>query len=708
MGQHKGKLIIQGLQKKWTIRILLSHMVFALAITLLLSSFAIKVFQSTWVIIPLIFVVLVLIVFQFLYKKISEEDVAQFLNKALPQLQESTSLLLKPYDNMNILEKLQLNKIEEAIEENVPEPITVDRKLKIALIFFVLASVIAAALFLIPSKYLGKQAETTASGTDLKTTKPETKLPQVDELNLRISPPAYTRKGTRAQSKFNLVAEEGATLLWNITTTSVVKGVDLIFNDKSVIKLKATNKTNTSWSATKLVRSPGFYQVKIAGALSELYKIEIIKDKFPSIVVKSPKPNTVIESGQAQRTLLEVSITDDYGIRSTYISATIASGSGEAVKFKEQQLSFSNFVPGNSNYQLQKQVDLGALGMKPGDELYFYITATDSYNQEKRSDIYIVRIEDTTQLMSMEGLASGIDIKPAFFRSQRQIIIETEQLLRDRDTIAIEEFKKRSNDLGVDQKLLRLRYGKFLGEETDAEIGNDHEHEEEGHNDAEDFGNAQKMIDEVSHKHDNAEDATFFDAATKKQLKATLAEMWKSELQLRTNKPTDALPFEYKALKLLKELQQQTRVYVAKTGIKTTPLKPEKRLTGELDKITPPFIQQNFQQKAHGTITLRKALGVLEQIRNKEVLQRPSIEILEQASMQLSTKAATEPGAYLTSLEALRRILRNNYKPKDIAAAGSGLQRMIKTSLKLPQQSARSADMKLSERYFMNLNRRND
>ncbi|MDB5193361.1 MAG: hypothetical protein JWQ96_2924, partial [Segetibacter sp.] len=141
---------------------------------------------------------------------------------------------------------------------------------------------------------------------------------------------------------------------------------------------------------------------------------------------------------------------------------------------------------------------------------------------------------------------------------------------------------------------------------------------------------------------------------------------------------------------------------------KTTPLKPEKRLTGELDKIIQPLTQQNIQQKADGTITLRKALGVLEQIRNKEVLQRPSIEILEQASMQLSTRAAAEPGAYLSSLEALRRILRNNFKPRDIAVAGSGLQRMIKTSLKLPQQFSTSSDMKLSQRYFMNLNRRND
>jgi hypothetical protein len=96
--------------------------------------------------------------------------------------------------------------------------------------------------------------------------------------------------------------------------------------------------------------------------------------------------------------------------------------------------------------------------------------------------------------MSLEGLASGIDIKPEYFRSQRQIIIETEQLLKDRAGLTSEAFNTKSNDLGVDQKLLRLRYGKFLGEETDTEIG--------GHNEGDKEENAGDIMDRYTHKHD--------------------------------------------------------------------------------------------------------------------------------------------------------------------------------------------------------------
>jgi hypothetical protein len=699
MDELKGRYIIKQLQKKWANRLLLANIVSLLAICLFITLIAVKGFHTSWFLFPILLIISFVFLFFFFYKRITEHDVSRFLNKALPELQESTGLLLKPSEDLNFFEKLQIHKIDQVLDEHIRQPKTINKKLTTSFIFLLLSLLALVVSYLLPANFtLTKQQ---IAIQQIK----ETKLPQVDEVTIKITPPAYTGRETREQDKFNVAVEESGIINWHITTTMEVNDLALIFNDSSVVQLTPLNKAHTQWSTNKQIKSPGFYQVKIGANQSELYKIEMIKDEVPVIVIQSPKPNTVIEPGQSPKSLLNVSITDDYGIQNAFVYATIASGSGEAVKFKTQQLPFNNFTAGNNKYQLQKQLDLPALGMKAGDELYFYVSATDTYNQEKRSDIYIIRIEDTVQLMSMVGLASGIDIKPEFFRSERQIIIETEQLLREKDTISAEQFKTRSNDLGIDQKLLRLRYGKFLGGESDAE---EHDHKEDNQNDAADFGNAQKMIDEVSHKHDNAEDATFFDAQTKKQLKATLDEMWKAELQLRTYLPKDALPFEYKALKLLKELQQQTRAFVSKTGSKTTPLKPEKRLTGELDKIIQPVQQQTFEQKADETVLLRKALGVLEQIRNKEPVQPSSTSILEQAEMQLSNKAAAEPAAYLSSLEALRRIVKNHYTDNDISVTGKALQKIINTISRIPQQPEAGTDMKLSQQYFINLNHKNE
>jgi hypothetical protein len=222
------------------------------------------------------------------------------------------------------------------------------------------------------------------------------------------------------------------------------------------------------------------------------------------------------------------------------------------------------------------------------------------------------------------------------------------------------------------------------------------------------MGNAEKMIAEVSHKHDNAEDATFFDAQTKKQLKATLDEMWKSELQLRTIQPKLALPFEYKALKLLKDLQQQTRAFVNKTGIKTTPLKQDKRLTGALDKIVDPYQQRYFEQPEKKIELFRKAIGLLAQISNREPLTYEEKNLLEKTAQHISDAAAAAPATYLPTLKAIRKIINNNYHNDDLILAGSGLQKMVGSLFPIPQQPTKSLDGKLSDQYFKNLQLKNE
>jgi len=324
--------------------------------------------------------------------------------------------------------------------------------------------------------------------------------------------------------------------------------------------------------------------------------------------------------------------------------------------------------------------------------------------------------------MSLEGLANSVNVKPEYFRSQRQIIIETEQLIRDKDTLAQKAFGQRSNDLGIDQRLLRLRYGRFLGEETETNLGeerigeeehNGHDHDHTKEDDAvnaKDFNNAEKIIEQFSHKHDIAEDASFFDPVTKQQLKATLAEMWNAELRLRTFKPQEALPYEYKALRLLKDLQQKSRVYVGKTSVKTAPLKPEKRLTGELDKIIVPILQRDYTQ-ATSAERLPQALAILALLKSGTPVSDPvTINILRDAARQMSAQATASPARYLSSLQAMRGVLdaleqRIAINPAVITEAAQAVYEMIPEPVRLPQAVRIAAGAGLSQQYFKNLNR---
>ena len=693
--------IIRSVQKKWMVAGLVSSILFSLAIALLPGFLLHRFFNwPLWTIV--IFFILAFITFLLVDRswQVKEKEVARFLNKTYPSLEESSELLFKNESSLNLLEQLQVAKTAKALQQ-IDMP-SVAGKIKRPLIAIVVAGVVCWLLSIVLNPY----SDSIQNGLSGKADELFGKLlTGVNTVRIKIVPASYTHKPAREQKNMNLEVEEGAAVRWEITLYARAREVTFIYNDSLTVSLHPLDKEQMVWTTDKILDHPGFYQVKIDSAVSELYRIEVIKDHPPVIVIASPKPNTVIEYGEPQRVNLQTTVSDDYGVKDVAINATVAKGNGEGVQFASHKISFGvSFAAQQLQYELQKTIGLASLGMQPGDELYFYIAATDNHGQEKRSDIYIVTITDTASLMNMEGLLNGVNLKPDYFRSQRQIILDAEQLLREKDTALVQNFNNRSNNLGIDQKLLRLRYGKFLGEEA---TSNDDVTGDHGMEDPANFGNAAVILDAFTDHHDNAEDATFLDPETKKQLKAVLNEMWSSELRLRLFKPQEALPFAYKALRLLKDLQQKSRAYVAKTSIKTAPIKLEKRLTGKLEKIIEPVSNLSIKPAANPVDDLRKALAVLEQLKNHEPIGEQSIQLLRLATVQVSNYAAKEPAIYLGALSAMKKIIDASQNKQmvlraDILVAEKALQRIARLPAVLPSKQ-KSIPVKLTEQYFENL-----
>jgi hypothetical protein len=643
--------------------------------------------------------------------KLTPTDVSRFLNTIYPELEESCELVIKPQGSLNLLESLQRSKIEQALN-GIEQPSLFTRRLKLSAILLLMALLFCFAMSKVPYRWKASSiSESFDKNTGAPVKGPEKVLPQIASVQVRITPPAYTGKASRSQGQFAIDAEEGSRVSWEITTNTGVNSVQLLINEKETVALHPTNSDKTEWSAQKEFDAPGFYQVKVEDKLSDYYKIDVIKDTPPVIRIKTPKQYTYIDAGESTKVPLSLTLTDDYGVTDALIYATIAKGSGEAVKFKEQKINFdASFAAHQKQYDLQKMLDLKALTLEPGDELYFYIQAQDNHNQQTRTDVYIISIQDTAQLLSMNGMTMGVSLVPEYFRSERQIIIDSEKLLKDKDTISAQSFKDRSNNLGIDQKLLRLRYGKFLGEEEESNEGGGHDVEELSN--IENFSNAQKVLDAYTDKHDNAEDAGFLEKDTKTQLKNTLTEMWKAELNLRTFRPQDALPFEYKALRLLKDLQQKSRAYVAKTAFNPPPLKMvEKRLSGDLTKIGQPLLQQDIKQNTDTYADLKKAASVLDVMKQTRAIAPADMHTLQMAGVKLSSLAIEQPAVYLSAVTAMHHILSatatQNISLGDINKVETALQKALPASVKLPQSGQTSADMGLSQSYYKNLSHLN-
>nr|MBC7612943.1 hypothetical protein [Pseudopedobacter sp.] len=708
--QQSGLKWMLDLRKKWLAFSYLNLFFVAVALGLIVAATLTILFQKSYLIGFIIGFLPVLALLFFYSKsiKIQLMDLAVFINQRFPEVEDSTQLVLQAPENLNFLQRLQVEKLNHIIPQlNQPkEPL---KKLRIGFIILVCGLIASFAIQKLPivQQHQTEDEQAVKQISSIKDVIP----PEIKSVDVEIIAPAYTQLSTVHQKQFSIKVVAGTRVSWLVNTNKSAKAIKFIFNEKEVISLKPKNDEHTEWNTAKVITRSGFYQVETDGRKSDLYLIEVIEDQLVSIKIIKPEQQTVIDFGQPQKVSLNVLLSDDFGISSAEINATIASGKGESVSFKQIKLSFNQTVSGKEA-NLSKVFNLKALGMNAGDELYFFVKAKDNHGQESRSDIYIVSIADTTALMSMNGMLGGVNLVPEYFRSQRQIIMDTENLLKEQSSISADEFKSRSNNLGIDQKLLRLRYGKFLGEESETNIGeapdeeahHDDDHDQGKQKEEQKFGDATAIMDEYSHKHDNAEDATFFEPEQKAKLKATLTEMWNSELRLRTYKPTEALPYEYKALRLLKDLQQSSRAYVAKTTIKTTPLKLEKRLTGELDKIVEPVSNQQRKKSDIKNKILKAAIAVLEESKQGNVLAFAEQKTLSNSRVYVVQAATQNPSIYLKSLQLLNSLTEGNTLSKSqLSSIQHVVQLLITDDDKLPQAGNTNSGSSLGKAYFQNL-----
>ncbi|WP_159628016.1 hypothetical protein [Massilia puerhi] len=421
-------------------------------------------------------------------------------------------------------------------------------------------------------------------------------------LTVKLAPPAYTGVAPSESAPRDLQAPEQTVVSWCLKDgTAGDNRIEL--GNGQVLE---PGKECARWTATESV---------VWRWRGERHTLRVIPDQPPEITITAPTQMIQDLRETATSAAMGVQVRDDYAIRRATLHMTLARGSGENVKFTDREMP----LPASNDPKRRdwsKQWSLAELELEPGDELYFFVRATDNAGraQTVQSPTYTVRRPAPEQEGEEESAAMPSLVKPASLRSQRQIIIDTEQLIADmRGTrIAAEDVRDRSERIANDQAQLRRRYGQFLGEEStlfadnagsgtggaqqdDDHEGHDHgpgEHaHEEGH--GHDHGNpntrksaivneTQHILETYGHAHDEAENATMYDEGTKKVLRRALVAMWDAEKSLRAIAPKTALAPEHKALEAIKELQQAERIFLHKTAFTPPPIKEDKRMTGEM------------------------------------------------------------------------------------------------------------------------------
>ena len=521
-----------------------------------------------------------------------------------PALQDSADLLFAKPETLGPLQGLQRERVAQRLGQSAIDhrPAWPRRTLVASFLAGTLA--VLAAVFLPPLS----SAPVAPPGTPVVRADNEATSLALLETAVTVRPPDYTGLPARDESTLSLQAPTGASLRWRLRLSPQPEAVVLRWHDGGELAL---TREGEHWVGEHRLDRSLLYRIVATSPLplaeDELHRVDAVADQAPAIRVISPeRPLTLRTDGQRQWPL-EFEASDDHGLGSARLFITLAQGNGEQVQVSERSLA----LRGEGEARLRRYrhtLDLGALGLAQGDDLIVRLEVSDQRApapQTSRSPSLILRwpMPPATESTGMEGLVQKA--LPAYFRSQRQIILDIEALVPQRPTLPADDFVNRSDVIGVDQRILRMRYGQFLGEENEGQpepppgLGDEHgdEHDDEaqahsaddGHDHANDpgtpLGGNINVLEDYGHTHDDAEAATLLDPQTRALLKQALDAMWSSEGELRQGQPERALPHAYRALQFIKQVQQASRIYLARVGLELPPIDESRRMGGDRDGI---------------------------------------------------------------------------------------------------------------------------
>ena len=512
-------------------------------------------------------------------QKYNRQWLLRQLDHRRSDLENSSDLLFAEPSGLSNLQQLQQQRVQQRISTGAELDLRAAWPWQRFIFSLSISGLLIAIAWYYPTATL-TPGQISAVQQDLSTSDNSPVRLQSALLNVRA--PAYTGLPVRNENNLNVKVPEGSKLSWTLTFKPEPRVAELVFLEGKRIALK---KHNGVWQATTVLNKSSLYRIEINGKRrpeDKLYRLQAIKDMAPVLRVKAPDRSLTMAEFEQDYWDIDIEASDDYGLAGAQLRIQLAQGAGENIKFSQ----FTQTIVGKGSAKQKRfasRIKLAELGLVAGDDLIVQMSVSDRRTPKANislSPSFILRwpSKDSVEASGVQGMLKKV--APAYFRSQRQIIIDTEKLIAERKKISQDDYERRSDQIGVDQRLLRLRYGQFLGEETEGGEHGEHadEHDSEPH--VKQSASAE-ILSEFGHTHDIPEAATLLDSKTKELLRAALNEMWQAELHLRQVQPKLALPFENRALALIKKVQQADRIYLPRVGTELPPIDESRRLTGD-------------------------------------------------------------------------------------------------------------------------------
>ena len=617
------------------------------------------------------------------YGKLSPAVFAAHLDRRFPELEESAGLMLNDGAGLRLMRQLQRDRVAGALPSALAErsqwlpPAT-----RAATVWVLVAAVLVTVL---AAPIRNAVLSTTAA---ISTSQPAGAEGELESMivstEVRIEPPAYTGLDAQVTDGLDLELPEGSTVTWQMQFRRPGRYA-LVIGDEPPVFMEPGPRD--SHVARVRIDQTSLYRIVTETndgeqALAGVYTLSVSLDKPPRVRIVEPD-DTALEIGpeETARFGSQVEVRDDFGVGDVEIRASVAKGSGEGVKFRDEVFTFdtqtADEADSSTTRSYSRAWDLRKLGMEPGDEVYFFVVASDNREPQpnvSRSDTIVVRwLDEAPEVVNVGDLA--IDVMPEYYKSQRQIIIETEQLVTDRDLLDEETFAATSMALGEWQAELKNRYGQYLGDEfgesldgdievpeldDEAEAGDhdDHDHAEhadEGGPGMSQPGSAEAVVAQFMHTHEASDIGPVSARNPVGLMKRALASMWQAELYLRLAQPADSLPHQYEALAYYNRAREADRIFTQRLGFEPPPVSEERRLTGDIDEVQSGRLEEVAAADPSDDRLFRELHDRLSRRSPTEPFSSNELELLAQAANRLQQMSTDRP-ALITRAATLERL----------------------------------------------------
>jgi hypothetical protein len=289
-------------------------------------------------------------------------------------------------------------------------------------------------------------------------------LPRVEQIAVDYVYPQYTGiENKTVKDRGDVIAPQGTRITLHAAFNKAVAKAAVHFGDGTTLDLAADGQTA---SGSFIVTKDATYTINVID--TQQMENEDPYEYFVRSVPDAPPTVTLIRPGRDRRvmSLEEVSVVaaaeDDYGLAGFALNYMVAGGENREVDFLAVQKEQPHVsIHGRTTLYLED------LAVKPGDFVFYYLTARDNNRlrgvSEIVSDIYFLEIVATEEAFrrapQQAGGGGGGRGRPssALVENQKHIIAATWKLLKQRKEISPAKFEENVSTITDSQRQVMQR-----------------------------------------------------------------------------------------------------------------------------------------------------------------------------------------------------------------------------------------------------------